>query len=92
MSEKSEACHCCGFETDELTLYADSLTTLGGGGSTVRADFWFCRLCASTMASTFHRYPSHVPSNTEVLKAVCLIGNKVLAAIAAHSLPTRRAE
>jgi hypothetical protein len=85
MSEKPDQCQCCGFSTSALTAYPDmTTTTLAGGGSTVRDDFWYCELCASTMASTFSRYPGQAPSNTEVLKTVCYVGNTILATLEAH--------
>lgn len=80
MREKPECCDCCGYETAELNSYANRDTTIGGGGKTVKEDFWFCDLCAGTMTSTFYRFPGQVPSNAEVMKVICFVGNRLLAA------------
>lgn len=82
MSEKPEACHCCGFETDKLTLYANVETTLAGSGKTRRDDFWYCELCANTSSSMFSRHPNVTPSSSEVMRTICYVGNAIIAAIA----------
>lgn len=41
-------------------------------------DGWYCRLCAGTMASRESRYPS---PNTNVLRAICFVGNAIIAEI-----------
>lgn len=77
--EKPEECDSCGFVTTELQLFADQDTTIGGGGKTIKADFWFCDLCCSTATSAYDRYPDQTPSNTQMMKTICYVGNVVLA-------------
>lgn len=81
--ENPGECECCGFPTQDLTLYENQLTTIAGGGrgQTRRDDFWYCELCASTMASTYHRYPDQTPSGSDVLRSVCRVGNIILATL-----------
>ena len=81
---KPEGCDCCGFETDALKLFSNLSTTIGGGGGTRKEDFWYCDLCASTLASNFSRYPNQTPSGTAVMQTVCHVGNVILAAMKAH--------
>lgn len=74
-------CDCCGFVTKNLGLFAKQDTTIAGSGATVKADFWYCDLCSSTVASVYHRYPNQTPSNQQVLAAICYVGNELLRAI-----------
>jgi hypothetical protein len=76
--EKPEECDCCGFETEDLTFYEGLDTKIAGGGRTVKDDFWFCGLCASTPASTRYRYCDEA----DALKTMCYVGNTILAALA----------
>lgn len=76
--EKPEECDCCGFVTKKLQKFANQDTTIGGGGKTVKSDFWYCDLCCSTPASTYDRYPNQEPSNTTVMKTICYVGNVLL--------------
>jgi hypothetical protein len=73
MSKQPAECCCCGFETEALTDYG------------YRSDDpkWCCDLCASTMASRAHEHPDQFRGQEHVLKAVCYVGNTILAAIKA---------
>jgi hypothetical protein len=83
MSEKKEnpgECECCNFVTQELTLYEnqDTCIAAGGYGKTRKADFWFCELCAGSMASTHYRY---LNEDYVTLSVICNVGNAIIAAI-----------
>lgn len=78
MNEKPEECNCCGSSDVVLSKYIVD-TTIGGGGKTRHdVEFWFCGLCAGTQASSIYRYPNMQATNTEVLQALCYIGNLIL--------------
>lgn len=77
-----DACECCGNET-EVELFKDL-----PGEKNTRGDAWYCALCAGTLASSYHRYPSQTPTNQDLMKAVCFVGNAILKAIA--ELPQKR--
>lgn len=85
MRENPGECDCCGFVTKKLSKFANQDTTIGGGGKTIKADFWFCDLCSCTQASAYDRYPNQTPSNTTVMKAVCYVGNEILEALKSRS-------
>ena len=70
-------CFSCGFETKckpyESRLRSD------------REDDeekwnWYCPLCASTLASSAHQYPTHFPDAAS-MGLICRVGNMILAAI-----------
>lgn len=82
---KPEECDCCGFVTNELSLFKDQDTTIAGGGKTRIADFWYCDLCCCTPTSMYNRYPGQSPSNTDILKTVCYVGNEILKALRKRS-------
>lgn len=85
---KPDNCECCDFETEALKLYPQMDTTIGGGGKTVNADFWWCDLCTGTIASVAHRYPGSYP-DANVLRSLCYIGNvlrKEIRSNAPHTL------
>lgn len=77
MAEQPAECDCCGFETEALTDYG-----WHGSGSK-----WCCDLCASTMASRAHEHPEQFRGQEHVLKAICYVGNVLLAAIKAQHVP-----
>lgn len=77
-NENPGECECCGFETQELTLFDTMDTTLAGGGKIIKGSFWYCHLCSATMASTYDRFPDQSPSNTEIMKTICHVGNVIL--------------
>lgn len=73
MSDQPDECMSCGFETKELECYSQDY-------GEVQGDHWLCKLCAGTFAGNAMRYPRQYP-NRNVLKAVCYIGNEILARI-----------
>lgn len=87
---RPEECDCCGFTTTALRAFNALDTSIGGGGETVKENFWYCELCSSTLTSSFSRFPGRQPGNMEVMKTVCLVGNKILAAIEAQHDADRR--
>jgi hypothetical protein len=78
--ENPGECECCGFETKKLTLFKNHDTMIAGGGRLVKADFWYCELCAGSHASVSHAY---LYEDAGVQKTICYVGNVILAAIRA---------
>ena len=76
--EIPEECYCCGYQTKKLTLFKNLDTKIGGGGKLIHDDFWYCDLCASTMASTSDRY---LYEDANIMKTICYVGNVILDAI-----------
>lgn len=84
MNEKNKnpgECDCCGYETKKLRKFENMDTTIAGGGKTRKDTFWYCDLCCSTPASNYDRYPNQSPSNTQVMKTICYVGNVLLAVL-----------
>ncbi len=71
-------CFSCGFET-ECKAYESRLRS----DREDDADRWnwYCPLCASTLASSAHQYPTHFP-DAGAMGLVCRIGNMILAELA----------
>lgn len=79
--EKPEECQSCGYVTTALKLFEKLDTTIAGGGKIRQDDFWFCDLCSWTPASTYSRRPDTEPSNSDVVRTICYVGNALLAAL-----------
>lgn len=77
-SENPGECECCQFQTDKLTLYKNQDTCIAAGGlnKTRKDDFWFCDLCAGSMASTHYRY---LNEDYTTLATICHVGNQIIA-------------
>jgi len=71
--EKPECCQCCQFETEALTHYTQR--------PPFAFSYWWCDLCAGSMASTMQRYPSYEHEARAVAGVVCYVGNTILAAL-----------
>lgn len=80
MQNNPGECDCCGFATAKIEHFQGLDTTIGGGGRTIKSDFWYCDLCAGTITSSASRYPGRY-ANADILRALCFIGNEIIAAI-----------
>ncbi len=68
-----EECNSCGYETAALTRY--ERTTRQG------EPFWFCALCAGTIAGNAAEHPTHFEDAGATLQTICYVGNVILDAI-----------
>lgn len=79
--ENPEQCDSCGFETLDLKAYGNSSYSLGTRSGQGESHKWLCSLCAGTMTGTAYEYPEQFRGEINTMRAVCYIGNAILAEI-----------
>jgi hypothetical protein len=75
--EKPDRCECCQSQTAELKLYKKC-----SGSDLELPDCWYCKLCATTMASTMQRhYGQYSSGERQTIQAICFVGNEIIDAL-----------